>query len=148
MTLLSGILNARRRFAAAAAAPVLLNVSLLAALALAFLFPNAGYAAAWGVAVSGVLQFLLVWADARRAGLAPSLVRPTLDDAGMRRFFRMLGPAVIGSAGVQIAMFADTIIAFVPADRGGLGALLRRPALPAALRGSSASPPAPCSCRR
>ena len=115
VTLLSGILNARRRFAAAAAAPVLLNVSLLAALALAFLFPNAGTAAAWGVAVSGVLQFLLVWADARRAGLAPSLVRPTLRDAGMRRFFRMLGPAVIGSAGVQIAMFADTIIAsFLP----------------------------------
>ncbi len=50
-----------------------------------------------------------------RAGLAPALVRPTLNDAGMRRFFAMLGPAVIGSAGVQIAMFADTIIAsFLP----------------------------------
>ncbi|GJD48212.1 Lipid II flippase MurJ [Methylobacterium crusticola] len=115
VTLLSGILNARRRFAAAAAAPVLLNLSLLVALGLAFLFPNAAYAAAWGVAVSGVLQFGLVLADARRAGLAPALVRPTLADAGMRRFFRMLGPAVVGSAGVQIAMFADTIIAsFLP----------------------------------
>jgi putative peptidoglycan lipid II flippase len=29
----------------------------------------------------------------------------------MRSFFRTLGPAVIGSTGVQIAMFADTIIA-------------------------------------
>ncbi|MFE1601718.1 murein biosynthesis integral membrane protein MurJ [Methylobacterium sp. ID0610] len=115
VTLLSGVLNARRRFAAAAAAPVLLNLSLLAALALAFLFPNAAYAAAWGVAVSGVLQFLLVWADAARAGVAPRLARPTLSDTGMVRFFRMLGPAVIGSAGVQIAMFADTIIAsFLP----------------------------------
>ncbi len=76
VTLLSGILNARRRFAAAAAAPVLLNVSLLAALALAFLFPNAGYAAAWGVAVSGVLQFLLVWAmPGAPASLPPSCAR-------------------------------------------------------------------------
>jgi putative peptidoglycan lipid II flippase len=33
----------------------------------------------------------------------------------MGAFFRTLGPAVIGSAGVQIAMFADTIIAsFLP----------------------------------
>jgi putative peptidoglycan lipid II flippase len=115
VTLLSGVLNARRRFAAAAAAPVLLNLSLLAGLGLAFLFRNAAYAAAWGVAVSGVLQFLLVWADAVRAGVAPRLARPTLKDTGMTRFLRMLGPAVIGSAGVQIAMFADTIIAsFLP----------------------------------
>ncbi len=110
MTLLSALLNAHERFAAAAAAPVLLNISLLVALALAFLFPTAGHAAAWGVAVAGVLELALVWVDARRAGLAPNFVRPRLD-AAMRTFFRILGPAVIGSAGVQIALFADTIIA-------------------------------------
>ncbi|HYY85221.1 MAG TPA: lipid II flippase MurJ, partial [Beijerinckiaceae bacterium] len=54
VTLLSGVLNAHRRFAAAAGAPVLLNVSLIAALAVAYLFPTAGHAAAWGVAVAGV----------------------------------------------------------------------------------------------
>jgi putative peptidoglycan lipid II flippase len=114
VTLLSGLLNAHERFAAAAAAPVLLNLSLIAALALAFLFPSAGHAAAWGVALAGGLEFLLVWAAARRAGLAPGLKRPTFDP-DMRAFFRTLGPAVIGSAGVQIAMFADTIIAsFLP----------------------------------
>jgi putative peptidoglycan lipid II flippase len=33
----------------------------------------------------------------------------------MRTFFKALGPAVIGSAGVQLAIFADTIIAsFLP----------------------------------
>jgi putative peptidoglycan lipid II flippase len=111
VTLTSGVLNAHRRFAAAAGAPVLLNLAMLAALALAFLFPNAAYAAAWGVAVSGVLQFGLVWWDARRAGVAPGLARPFLRDPAMRRFFRVLGPAVIGSAGFQIAIFADTIIA-------------------------------------
>jgi len=115
LTLLSGILNAHRRFAAAAGAPVLLNLSMLAALGLAFLFPNAAYAAAWGVAVSGLLQFALVWWACRRIGTAPALARPSLRDRDMTRFFKVLGPAVIGSAGFQIASFADTIIAsFLP----------------------------------
>jgi putative peptidoglycan lipid II flippase len=43
-------------------------------------------------------------------------------DADVRRFFRALGPATIGSGGVQLALFADTIIAsFLPA--GALSAL-------------------------
>src|SRR3954468_12705165 len=114
VTLLSGLLNAHERFAAAAAAPILLNVALVAALALAFLFPTAGHAAAWGVAAAGVLELTLVWVDARRAGFAPTPRRPGWD-AAMRGFFKALGPAVVGSAGVQIAMFADTIIAsFLP----------------------------------
>ncbi|MGY6569814.1 MAG: murein biosynthesis integral membrane protein MurJ [Salinarimonas sp.] len=110
VTLLSALLNAHDRFAAAAAAPILLNLSLIAGLSLAFLFPTAGHAAAWGVAVAGVLELLLVWAAAYRAGLAPKLAIPRFDKA-MVHFFKTFGPAVIGSAGVQIAMFADTIIA-------------------------------------
>jgi putative peptidoglycan lipid II flippase len=114
VTILSAILNAHERFAAAAAAPVLLNVSIVAALAVAFLFPNAGYAAAWGVTVAGVLELLLVWVSAKRLNIAPEIEAPRLDPA-MKHFFRILGPAVIGSAGVQLAMFADTIIAsFLP----------------------------------
>jgi putative peptidoglycan lipid II flippase len=115
VTLISGVLNAHGRFAAAAAAPVLLNLALIAGLSVAFLFPTAAHAAAWGVAVAGVAEFLLVWAAAVRAGLAFGLRGPRLTPE-MRTFFRTLGPAVIGSGGVQIAMFADTIIAsFLPA---------------------------------
>jgi putative peptidoglycan lipid II flippase len=114
VTILSGILNAHEKFAAAAAAPVLLNVAIVAALGLAFLFPSAGHAAAWGVVVAGVLELLLVWVAARRVKATPSVEAPRLDPP-MRRFFKTLGPAVIGSAGVQLAMFADTIIAsFLP----------------------------------
>jgi putative peptidoglycan lipid II flippase len=68
VTIYSGILNAHDRFAAAAAAPILLNVAMVAALAAAFLFPNAGYAAAWGVTAAGILELLLVWD--RRGGSA------------------------------------------------------------------------------
>jgi putative peptidoglycan lipid II flippase len=114
VTVLSGLLNAHERFAAAAGAPILLNVCLIGALALAFLFPTAGHAAAWGVALAGVLELALVWVAAQRAGLAPGLARPRWDE-NLRGLLRTLGPAVIGSAGVQIAMFADTIIAsFLP----------------------------------
>lgn len=110
VVLISGVLNAHDRFWAAAAAPVLLNLSMIAALLATSFFPSAGHAAAWGVAVAGLLELLLVWASAARGGIAP---RPALPKrgAGMGRFFKLLGPAVVGSAGVQLAMFADTIIA-------------------------------------
>src|SRR5690242_11781463 len=121
VTLYGGILNALQRFAAAAAAPILLNLSLILALALAAFFPTAGHAAAWGVLVAGILEFLLVAGDAGIAGVLTKFRRPELD-ADVRQFFRALGPAVVGSAGVQLALFADTIIAsFLPA--GALSAL-------------------------
>jgi len=110
VTLHSGTLNAQRHFAAAAFAPVLLNLAMVCALALAFLFPTAAHAAAWGVTVSGLLQLLLVMAAARRANVMAGLARPRWS-ADVKRFFTTMGPAVIGSAGVQIALFADTIIA-------------------------------------
>ncbi len=68
VTLWGGILNALHRFAAAAAAPILLNLSMMATLTAAALFGGAGYAAAWGVLISGVLQALLVGGDTLRAG--------------------------------------------------------------------------------
>jgi len=121
VTLYSGILNALQRFAAAAAAPIFLNLSLIVALLLAAFFPTAGHAAAWGVLAAGVLEFLLVAGDASLAGVLARFRWPNLD-ADVRRFFRALGPAIIGSAGVQLALFADTIIAsFLPT--GALSAL-------------------------
>ena len=121
VTLYGGILNALQRFAAAAAASTLLNLSMMATLGLVAFFPTAGHAAAWGVVISGVLQVLLVGGDAWRAGVVPTLRWPELD-ADVRRFFRALGPATIGSMGVQLALFADTIIASFLAT-GALSAL-------------------------
>src|SRR5579864_5034391 len=110
VTLWSGILNALHRFAAASAAPILLNLAMMATLALAFYFPGAGYAAAWGVLISGVLQALLVGGDTAKSGVMTSFRALRLDD-DVRRFFKALLPATIGSAGTQLALFADTIIA-------------------------------------
>ncbi len=121
VTLYGGILNALQRFAAAAAASTLLNLSMMATLGLVAFFPNAGHAAAWGVLISGVLQVMLVGGDCWRAGAMPVLRWPELD-ADVRRFFRALGPATVGSMGVQLALFADTIIASFLAA-GALSAL-------------------------
>jgi putative peptidoglycan lipid II flippase len=110
VTLWGGILNALHRFAAAAAAPILLNVTMMATLACVFLFPSAGHAAAWGVLISGVLQALLVGGDTFYAGVMTSFRTLKWDD-DVKRFFKALGPATVGSAGTQLALFADTIIA-------------------------------------
>jgi putative peptidoglycan lipid II flippase len=121
VTFYGGVLNALQRFAAAAAAPIFLNLSLIVALLIAVYFPTPGHAAAWGVLASGVLQALLVGGDAFRANVLARLRRPRLD-ADIKQFFRALGPATLGSAGVQLALFADTVIAsFLPA--GALSAL-------------------------
>ena len=64
---------------------------------------------------------MLVGVDAERNGIglrfrAPRLDRPT------RRFLAALGPAILGAGGVQLALFADTIIAsYLPT--GALSAL-------------------------
>ena len=110
VVLLSGVLNAAGRFAAAAAASVLLNLTMIATLLLAAWFPSAAHAAAWGVLAGGVAQVLLVGWDAVRHGLGLDLAWPGLDPA-TRRFFRRLGPAVLTSGAVQVAVFADTILA-------------------------------------
>jgi putative peptidoglycan lipid II flippase len=121
VTLYGGILNALSRFAAAAAAPILLNLSMMLALAVAVFFPTPGHAAAWGVLLAGILEVLLVGGDALRNDVMAVLRWPTWDE-DVRRFFNALVPATIGSAGVQIALFADTIIAsFLSA--GALSAL-------------------------
>src|SRR5215472_13818746 len=121
VTLYGGILNALARFAAAAAAPILLNVSIMAALAVAVLFPTPGHAAAWGVLIAGVLEALLVGGDTLRNGVLTGFRWPKWDE-DVKRFFNALGPATIGSAGTQIALFADTIIASFLAA-GALSAL-------------------------
>jgi putative peptidoglycan lipid II flippase len=121
VTLYGGILNALQRFAAAAAASTLLNLSMIVTLALAAFFPTAGHAAAWGVLISGVLQAMLVGGDTWRVGAMTALRWPELD-ADVRKFFRALGPATLGSMGVQLALFADTIIASFLAT-GALSAL-------------------------
>src|SRR6202051_5192409 len=121
VTLYGGMLNVMHRFASAAAASILLNISMMATLALAAFFPGAGQAAAWGVFIPDFMHYFRLGGDLAAHGGLPRFATLKLDD-DVRAFFRALGPATLGSMGTQVALFADTIIAtFLPA--GGLSAL-------------------------
>ena len=74
--LFSGVLNATGRFAAAAAAPVLLNIFACAAMtAGALMGGDVVLWLVWTIPVAGVAQLALVWAAAARAGIT---LRPGL----------------------------------------------------------------------
>jgi putative peptidoglycan lipid II flippase len=121
LAMISGTLNANHRFATAAGAPVLLNLCVAGGLLLSAWFPSAGHAAAWGVLISGILQVIAVDIDAEKHGFGFRFRLPRLDEP-TKRFLKAFGPAIIGAGGVQLALFADTIIAtFLPA--GSLSAL-------------------------
>lgn len=115
VALLGAMLNSVKRFTAAAAAPILLNLCLIGAvIGLTPLMPTAGHALSWGVFAAGVVELgYLAW-DARRAGMGLGLVRPRLTP-GVRHFLRVLWPAALGAGLVQINLFVDTVIAsFLP----------------------------------
>jgi putative peptidoglycan lipid II flippase len=121
VTLYGGMLNVMHRYASASAASIFLNISMMVTLALAAWFPSVGHAAAWGVLISGFLQYFLLAGDLTRHGGLPRFAPLRLDE-DVRAFFRAIGPATLGSMGTQVAIFADTIIATFLAA-GALSAL-------------------------
>src|SRR3954447_14953637 len=63
VTLDGVMLGVMNRFARVAAASIFLNLAMMITLALAAFFPSVGHAAAWGVLISGFLQYFLLAAD-------------------------------------------------------------------------------------
>jgi hypothetical protein len=115
VALFSGILNALYRFAAAAAAPILLNIFAIAALvAVVPLTGRPGHVLAWTVAAAGAGQFLLLAIAAARAGMALRLPRPRITPA-IRRLFRLMIPGVLSAGALQINIVVGTIIASLQA---------------------------------
>ena len=108
--LLSGVLNGLDRFAAAAAAPVLYNITSIGCmLGLIGLVPTTGHALAYGVSVSGVFQLALVAWAVRRAGMKLHLPRPRLTPQ-MRTLLRRMAPGLIGAGVTQLNLSVDVII--------------------------------------
>ncbi len=114
-SLQSGVLNSMGRFAAAALTPVLLNVTMIAALfAFTPLFGgNYGYALSAGVTAAGVFQLVwLIW-HTRRAGVPLGLrgVSSVLKNRSeeLRLLMKRILPGVFGSGIYQINLFLDTL---------------------------------------
>lgn len=109
--LFSGVLNAAGRFAAAAAAPVLLNVTLVAAMMTAWLMGGrVGWTLIWTIPFAGVAQLVLVWVAAERAGLRIRPVRPRWTPA-MSRLVRVAVPAALAGGVVQINLLVGQLVA-------------------------------------
>lgn len=110
-----GILNSLHRFAHAAAAPILLNVTMIVALVVVVpVTGHPGHVLAWAVAVAGVGQFLWMAIACHRAGLALRLPRPRLSPA-VKRLLKLMLPGIIGSGVMQINLVIGTIIASLQA---------------------------------
>lgn len=114
--LLSGLLNALGRFAAAAAAPIILNLTLMAFLVGASQIAGTpAHALAWGVSAAGVLQLVWLLVAAKRAGMAMRLRRPTLSPR-VRTLIKRIIPVAFGAGIYQISLLVDTILASLVAE--------------------------------
>ena len=112
VSLLGGILNSLHRFWVAAAAPILLNLTLIAAL-LFFHSHEPLFTArnqAFAVTISGALQLLwLAWA-CRRAGVHLRIRRPQLNP-DVKKLLALIWPAAAGAGAVQINLVISTALA-------------------------------------
>ena len=101
-SMISGVLNANGRFHAAAAAPVLLNLLFIAAMAVARVRGwDMGLTLAWSTPLTGIAQLGLVWWDARRTGWHFRPGRPRLSP-DMRRLLAVAMPAAFAGGVVQL----------------------------------------------
>lgn len=108
VSLMAGILNSMGRFAAAAATPILLNLTLIGALLWLVRFTETpAHALAWGVSLAGIVQFLWLVGHCRRAGMALRLPRPRMTPAVRTMMWRIL-PGAIGAGVYQINLLIDT----------------------------------------
>ncbi len=73
-------------------------------------FPNAAYAAAWGVFAGGVAQLVFILWAGRREGLWLRITWPRWTPQ-IREFFIAFGAVTFGAASVVIVPFMDTILA-------------------------------------
>ena len=100
--LFSGVLNATGRFAAAAAAPVLLNIFMIIAMVTANIMgADVITWIIWVVPLAGIAQLALTWVAASRAGFALKPARPRWTP-DMRQMIVVAIPAALASGVMQI----------------------------------------------
>lgn len=126
-----GMLNAFNIFGMPALSSAFFNIgSIVGGLLLGFslgpmigLSPIAGMA--YGTLIGGFLQLAVQWPSLRRCGIR---YRPdfSLSDPGVRQILRLMGPAIIGTAAVQINVFVNTNFASEIIDPA-TGAVLNGP---------------------
>jgi putative peptidoglycan lipid II flippase len=111
---LMGILNSNERFGIPAFAPVMFNLTMIAAGVMTMPMMKAPEQQviwwAWGALLGGVLQMAVQLPSVWKLGYRWEW---TLDwkDPGLRRIVTLMGPAIVGLSVTQINLFINTIIA-------------------------------------
>jgi putative peptidoglycan lipid II flippase len=107
----AGVLNSNNKFAAAAAAPIILNVVLIISLILSFIFElNYTKQLSYGVTIAGIIQlFFLIYVT--KKFYKPSLNFSLRFSRKVRFFFKKLLPSILSSGVTQINILVGTIIA-------------------------------------
>lgn len=110
-----GMLNSLRRFFVPSLSPAMFNVaSIFSALAIAPVMPYFGLEPIVGIAIGTLLgglgQILLQWPALRREGFR---YQPVLGfrDPAVLEILRLMGPATLGLAAVQVNVFVNTVLA-------------------------------------
>lgn len=116
VSLLSGVLNGLKRFAAAAAAPIFLNMTLITSLLLYNgTEVEAGRALSMAVSLAGVVQFLWLLVAVKRAGMGLAIRLPKLTPR-VRELGRVMLPVALGAGAMQISLVLDVILASLLED--------------------------------
>ncbi|MEC8171836.1 MAG: murein biosynthesis integral membrane protein MurJ, partial [Pseudomonadota bacterium] len=112
IALMGGMLNTMQKFAATAAAPILLNIVLISALVLLNLdvLDHPGFTLAWAVCAAGIGQFIWIVAACAKGKLLFRLSWPRLTP-GVKRLLTLMAPGLIGAGVVQINLVVDVILA-------------------------------------
>lgn len=110
----SGVLNSFGRFAAPAAASIILNLMMIAAVFIFIPFNIApAYSMAWSVLLAGILEILWLNYFLRREGIR---LRPDFHllqivrNPDIKTLFRRITPGILGAGVYQINMVVDTIL--------------------------------------
>ncbi len=106
-----GILNTWSRFMVPAFTPVLLNVSMILAAAVAApYFDPPVLALGWGAFIGGILQLGLQLPALKQLGVLPRWDWAPKDE-GVRRILYLMGPAAFGVSIAQISLLINTLFA-------------------------------------
>ena len=116
-SLLGGILNSLHRFWVNAAAPILLNLCLIAGLVFfrGHSDTEAAYTQSLAVTLSGMFQLAWLIAACRAAGVVLRLRTPRLDPQ-VKELLRLIWPAALGAGALQFNLLVSTTLAarFLP----------------------------------
>ena len=107
----SGILNSNNKFAAAAAAPIILNIVLILSLVVSYkLNLNFAKQLSYGVTLAGVLQLIFLFFITLKF-YKPTLTFKLKVSSKLKFFFKKLLPSIFSSGVTQINILIGTIIA-------------------------------------